>query len=242
MKPFIYQIKGTECYISVSEYKDLWITSNKNKASVYRTKQNVVRQAFTYTKDNHHFIGVQRKDTDIIHMLDAAKYKKIEFSSVAVEYKLFYDSLIMVDVEDKPMVDTSITGNYVIKLKGLDLYLRPTSDRMTMLTTDKSEAAVFNKPKIDIITKMSRGINPDGSVGSLGGTPTKEIKLWTDSKRGKKVSDYIINSDTAKKFFEDLPSRFETYDNLYDEIEYDIKRSWCVHMYLPVECWEREAL
>ena len=234
MKPFIYKIKDTEVYFTNDSFKNLGITSNKSEATIYRSKKNFA----TYMdKDNTILMLVHRHDTALI---DNLKKKGYHISGGGV--KIPIEDITTEEVADTSMTPSTITGDYVIKIKNLNLYLRPSTDRETMLTTDKSEAAVFHNPKSDIIGKMERGMDPAGA-GKTTGKPFKKIFIWSPSKRGNKVCLYILNDEEAKKVFQELPEsgKFAT-GKAYDEIQYAWTHEMGFFLELPVEYWEREKI
>jgi hypothetical protein len=243
MKPFIYRVKGTECYIDRGEpgYSGLYIKSDKTKATIWRSKTNEITKTAEWPCNNGHIkFMVDKEDTNALNMLNNAGYPSEEWYRV-YDYEISLENLEVVPVEDKEISKPTFTGSYVIKIKGAELYLRPSTDTISTLSTDKAEAKVFSNPKTDIIGKMERGMTTAGTAQS-GTVPAKQIWIFRNSKRGLKVSDYILTNPAAKSFASSKVTQYGRTEKIFDIVNHAKTMDIGCCFDLPVEFFEREQV
>ena len=242
MKPFIYKVKGADVYISkdgpTGWAANLHLTSDRSKATEWRSRKNEFTNMFDWYDNGRNDMSIYKTDTAGMKMLDDAGYKNDgEKWHLVMHYIFSLDDFERVEVEEKEMRPVTVTGPYVIKLKGCNIYLRPSTDRENTFTTIKSEAKVYNNPKTDIIGKMERGMTVSGT-SATNEKPAKSCWVKLSGARGLAVRDEFLNDPEAMEIAKQVTFCGRGVCSLYQELIDAI--GCCCSAEFPVEFFDRE--
>lgn len=241
MKPHIYKIKDTEIYLDAERSccgDTRTFTLDKGNATIFRTRNDMVMATLTDRYYNGNYVGwVDPDNYDVIIALEKAGYRGEKRNHI--RYSIPANDIETVYVEDKEVTPVDFDGEYVIKIKGTGVYLRPSTDRLDGLTVIKSEAKVYSNPKTDVIGKLEKGLRSSGTA-KANETPVKTVWICKGSTRGKRVIERFISDDEAKEVAKSLRVTYCEI-TLWDDITKDRGTCSC-SVDIPLEYLEREKL
>ena len=242
MKPFIYKVKGTDVYVWRSAPPgwggNIELTSDRSKATEWRSRKNEFTERFSWYDNGLNDMSIYKTDIAGRKMLDDAGYKNDgEKWHLVMHYIFCLDDFERVEVEEKEMSPVTVTGPYVIKLKGCNIYLRPSTDRENTFTMIKSEAKVYNNPKTDIIGKMERGMTVIGTA-TPHEKPMKDAWVKLSGARGLAVRNEFLTNPVAMEIAKQVTFCGRGVCSLYQELIDAI--GWRCSAEFPGEFFERE--